>query len=283
MRSFANSLPISRSTVRCFRISSAEKSGPVRLSRSIVRRFIAGHASVTGPGSKPASRRSLETRVRYGRRRVHVMLRREGFDINIKRTHRIYNELGLQLRIKTPKRRVKAKLRDDHKPATRPNDVRAMDFGHDQSATGRSIRILTVVDTFSRFSPVIDPRAGYRAENVVETLERVCADLGYPRTIRVDQGSEFVSRDLDLWAYAKGVTLDFSRPAKPTDNAFIEAFNGRFRSECLNAHWFLTLADAREEMEVWLRYYDEVRPHGAIGNKPPISLQNSGGAAGPSP
>ena len=96
----------------------------------------------------------------------------------------------------------------------------------------------------------------------------------YPKTIRVDQGSEFVSRDLDLWAYAKGVTLDFSRPGKPTDNAYIEAFNGRFRAECLNAHWFLTLADAAEKLEAWRTDYNEVRPHGAIGNKPPIALMN---------
>jgi putative transposase len=107
--------------------------------------------------------------------------------------------------------------------------------------------------------------------------------VGYPKTIRIDQGSEFAGRDLDLWANAKGVTLDFSRSGKPTDNAFVEAFNGRLRSECLNAHPLLTLADAREKMEDWLRYYNEVRPHGAIGNKPPISLQNSGGATGPSP
>lgn len=183
-------------------------------------------------------------------RRVDVLLRREGWHVNQKRMRRIYNELGLQLRNKTPKRRVKAKLREDRAPATRPNDVWAMDFVHDQLATGRKIRVLTVVDTFSRFSPAVDPRFSYRAEDVVATLERVCAKLGYPRTIRVDQGSEFVSRDLDLWAYAKGVTLDFSRPGKPTDNAFIEAFNGRFRSECLNTHWFLTLADAAEKMEV---------------------------------
>lgn len=126
-----------------------------------------------------------------------------------------------------------AKPRDDRRPATRSNETWALDFVHDQLATGRKIRVLTVVDTFSRFSPVVDPRFSYRAKHVVATLERVCAKVGYPRTIRVDQGSEFVSRDLDLWAYAKGVMLDFSRPGKPTDNAFIEAFNGRFRSECL--------------------------------------------------
>ena len=222
------------------------------------------------------------TRVRYGYRRVHVLLRREGWEINMKRTRRIYNELGLQLRNKTPKRRVKAKLRDDRRPATQPNEIWAMDFVHDQLATGRKIRVLTVVDTFSRFSPVLDPRFSYRGEDVVRTLERACAAIGYPKTIRVDQGSEFVSRDLDLWAYAKGVTLDFSRPGKPTDNAFIEAFNGRLRAECLNAHWFLTLADAREKLEDWRRYYNEDRPHGAIGNKPPITLLNPDGAASPS-
>jgi putative transposase len=224
-----------------------------------------------------------ETRVRYGYRRVQVLLRREGWAVNHKRTHRIYNELGLQLRNKTPKRRVKAKLRDDRCDATRPNETWAMDFVHDQLATGRKLRVLTIVDTFSRFSPVIDPRFSYRAEDVVQTLEQACAVVGYPQTIRVDQGSEFVSRDLDLWAYAKGVTLDFSRPGKPTDNAYIEAFNGRLRAECLNAHWFLTLADAREKLETWRRYYNEDRPHGAIGYKPPITLTNLGGGSSPPP
>jgi putative transposase len=113
-----------------------------------------------------------------------------------------------------------------------------MDFVHDQLATGRKIRVLTVVDTFSRYSPIIDPRFTYRGEDVVQVLDRVCSEAGYPSTIRIDQGSEFISRDLDLWAYVHEVTLDFSRPGKPTDNAFIEAFNGRFRAECLNAHRF---------------------------------------------
>jgi putative transposase len=111
--------------------------------------------------------------------------------------------MGLQLRNKTPKRLVRAKLRDDRAPATRPNDVWAMDFVHDQLATGQKIRVLTVVDTFSRFSPIIDPKFSYQAEDVVATLERVCFKIDYPKTIRVDQGAELVSRDLDLWAYAR--------------------------------------------------------------------------------
>jgi putative transposase len=157
-----------------------------------------------------------------------------------------------------------------------------MDFVHDQLATGRKLRILTVIDTFSRYAPAIDPRFSYRGEDVVATLTRVCSQIGHPETIRVDQGTEFTSRDLDLSAYQNGVILDFSRPGKPTDNAFIEAFNGRLRAECLNTHWFLSLADAREKLEDWRRDYNEVRPHGAIGNKPPIALVNHGGAASPS-
>lgn len=125
-----------------------------------------------------------------------------------------------------------------------------MDFVHDQLATGRKLRILTVVGTFSRFAPAIDPRLSYRGEDVVATLERVCAQIGYPKTIPVDQGTEFTSRDLDLWAYRNGLILDFSRPGKPTDNAFIEAFNGRLRAKCLNTHWFLSLADAGKSWRI---------------------------------
>lgn len=111
-----------------------------------------------------------------------------------------------------------------------------MDFVHDQLATGRKLRVLTIVDIFSRFSPAPEPRLSFRGTDVVEILERVCNEVGFPATIRVDQGTEFVSRDLDLWAYQRGVMLDFSRPGKPTDNAFIEAFNRRFPAERLNAH-----------------------------------------------
>ncbi len=156
-----------------------------------------------------------------------------------------------------------------------------MDFVHDQLATGGKLRVLTVIDIFSRFSPALVPRFTFRGSDVVEVLERACKEVGFPATIRVDQGSEFVSRDLDVWAYQRGVTLDFSRPGKPTDNAFIEAFNGRFRAECLNAHWFLSLADAQEKVETWRRYYNEERPHGAIGNRSPILLHNHVGASSP--
>jgi len=234
-------------------------------------------------GLEQRIREICQTRVRFGYRRIHVQLRREGWPINEKKTRRIYRELGLQLRNKTPKRRVKAKLREDRRPATRSNETWAMDFVHDQLATGQRLRVLTIVDTFSRFSPALQPRFTFRGADVVDILEKVAGEVGLPATIRVDQGTEFVSRDLDLWAYRHGVTLDFSRPGKPTDNAFIEAFNGRFRVECLNAHWFLSLADARKKIEDWRRYYNEERPHGAIGQKPPITLLNYDGVASPPP
>jgi putative transposase len=265
---------------RVWGVSIRRACGALEMDRSSY------HYRSRRPGQAPLETRIkeiCETRVRYGSRRVHVQLRREGWMINHKKTRRVYNELGMQLRNKTPKRRVKAKLREDRCAAVAANETWAMDFVHDQLATGRKLRILTIVDIFSRFSPAIDPRFSYRAEDVVATLDRVCAELGFPKTIRVDQGSEFVSRDLDLWAYANGVTLDFSRPGKPTDNAFGEAFNGRLRAECLNTHWFLSLADAAEKLEAWRRYYNEDRPHGAIGYKVPIALMKPGGTPGQPP
>jgi putative transposase len=222
-----------------------------------------------------------QTQVRYGYRRIHVLLRREGWQVNAKRIYRLYREMGLQLRNKTPKRRVKAKLREDRTVAKRCNEIWAMDFVHDQLATGRKLRVLTVVDLFSRFSPAVDPAFSNKSSDIVHTLERICQDGGYPKVIRVDQGSEFISRDLDLWAYQNEVTLDFSRPGKPTDNAFIESFNGTFRAECLNAHWLMSLADARQKIEDWRRDYNEVRPHNAIGNISPIALMNCSPASSP--
>jgi putative transposase len=186
------------------------------------------------------------TRVRYYRR-IHVLLRREGWRVNPKRVYRLYREMALQLRNKMPKRRVKAKLREDRQSATRPNETWAMDFVHDQLATGRTLRVLTIIDTFSRFSPAIEPRFNFCGPDVVEILEEVGRQVGFPKAIRVDQGTEFVSRDVDLWAYQRGVTLVFSRSGKPTDNGFIESFNGKFRAECLNAHWFISLDDARRK------------------------------------
>jgi putative transposase len=213
-----------------------------------------------------------ETRVRYGYRRIHVLLRREGWRVNAKRVWRLYREMGLQLRNKAPKRRVQAKLREGRCGAVAANEVWAMDFVHDQLFDGRKIRVLTIVDIFTRLSPAIDARQSYRGADVVATLERAVGEVGLPKTIRVDNGPEFVSKELDLWAFMRGVTLDYSRPGKPTDNAYIESFNGKFRAECLNASWFLTLDEARRKCEAWRRDYNDVRPHSSLGGKTPREL-----------
>lgn len=152
---------------------------------------------------------------------MDALLRRERLVIDMKTTRRIYYALDLQLHNKHPKRRVKAKLREDPQEAVGPKDVGAMDFVDDQLAMGKELRILTVVDTHSKLCPPADPRFAYRGEDVVQTLEKVCAKVGDPKSSRFDNGNEIVSRDLDRWAYAKGVALDFSRPGKPPENGFI--------------------------------------------------------------
>ena len=195
--------------------------------------------------------------------------------MNHKRVYRLYVEEGLQIRNKRPKRKVSAKLREDRKAPTAPNQVWAMDFLSDQLFDGSKIRILAIVDAFSRLSPAIDVRQRYRGSDVVDTLELVTAIYGAPKTIRVDNGPEFISRDLDLWAWSNGVTLDFSRPGKPTDNAFVESFNGKVRAECIDQNWFLSLDDARSKCEAYRREYNEERPHSAIGNKTPVAFMKS--------
>ncbi len=167
-------------------------------------------------GLRQRIREIAEARVRYGYRRVHVLLRREGWMVNAKRVWRLYRLEDLQLRSKTPKRKVSAKLRQDRAVAAAPNEIWAMDFLSDQLFDGTRIRVLTIVDAHSRVSPAVDVRLSYRGADVVETLVRVVARYGVPRQIRLDNGPEFISRDLDLWAYARDVVLDFSRPGKPS-------------------------------------------------------------------
>jgi putative transposase len=220
-------------------------------------------------------REIAETRVRYGYRRIHVLLEREGWQVNHKRVYRLYVEESLQIRNKRPKRKVSAKLREDRHPPTAPNEVWSMDFLSDQLFNGSKIRVLAIVDAFSRLSPAIDVRQRYRGSDVVDTLQRVTAIYGTPKTIRLDNGPEFISKDLDLWARSNGVTLDFSRPGKPTDNAFVESFNGKIRAECIDQNWFLSLDDARSKCEAYRRDYNEERPHSAIGNKTPVEFIKS--------
>lgn len=185
--------------------------------------------------------------------------------MNHKRVHRLYCLEGLQLHARRPRRSVSAVRRlSERKAATSVNEAWAMDFVADQLHDGRRIRILTVVDTFTRENLVAD--AGYRmtASNVVDTLTRLVKRRGIPKKIYCDNGSEFAGRVTDLWAYENQITLAFSRPGKPTDNAYIESFNGSFRDECLNCHWFTSLSDAKVKIEAWRKEYNESRPHKAL-------------------
>jgi putative transposase len=223
-------------------------------------------------------------RVRYGYRRLHVLLRREGWAVNHKRVHRLYTEEGLSIRTKLPRRKRAWRYRQGRPGAEAANEIWAMDFMSDPAANpfrdfgelfdGRPMRILTVVDIHTREGLSTAPRANFRAAQVVEALDQLVRARGKPKSLRVDNGPEFAGRLLDHWAYLNKVEIDFSRPGKPTDNAFIEAFNARLRAECLNASWFLSLTDARERIEEWRCHYNEERPHSALGNLTPRDFAN---------
>jgi putative transposase len=205
----------------------------------------------------------------YGYRRLGLLLRREGWEANHKLVFRLYREEGLGMRRKRPRRRVSAARREAVVAPRRTNESWSMDFMADQLYSGRAIRILTLVDNYSRECLALGVGVSVKGDDVVAILNTVVRERGAPRSIRVDNGTEFTSMAMDRWAYWHGVTLEFSRPGKPQDNALIEAFNGRFRQECLNAHWFLSVADAQEKVQAWRNHYNAERPHSSLGNLTP--------------
>jgi putative transposase len=208
-------------------------------------------------------------RVRYGYRRIHVLLRREGWQVNHKRVYRLYREEGLNIRSKRPRRRISAAHRAYRGAPTALNDSWSMDFVSDSLFDGRRFRSLTIVDNFSRECLGIGVGQGIKGKDVVRIINDLKYTRGLPGRIFVDNGPEFVSRELDHWAYENKVILDFSRPGKPQDNAMVESFNGSFRDECLNVNWFLSLQDAREKIEAWRIDYNEWRPHSSLDNMTP--------------
>jgi putative transposase len=210
-----------------------------------------------------------EARVRYGYRRVQVLLRREGWRVNHKRTYRIYCEEGLHLRRKRPRRHISGSRRMARPEVERPNACWSMDFVADSLFDGRRFRALTVVDNYSRECLAIEAGQSMTGADVAEVIERLVKEKGAPDRIQCDNGSEFISRALDKWAYDHGVVMDFSRPGKPMDNATVESFNGSFRDECLNVNWFLSMEDAQEKIEKWRQDYNEFRPHSSLGDLTP--------------
>jgi putative transposase len=224
-------------------------------------------------------REIAQARIRYGYRKIRVLLNREGWKVGKKRVYRLYREEGLTLRQRPRRRRqAAANPRERTKPRV-PNEVWSLDFMADQLADGRRFRALTVVDVFTRESLAIEVGQNLKGENVVSVLNRIRQDRGVPKMLFCDNGSEFTSQIMDLWAYQNGVQIDFSRPGKPTDNAHVESFNGTFRAECLDAHWFTSLSEAKQVIEAWRREYNESRPHRALGERTPNEFADQGGAS----
>ncbi|MFN3226048.1 MAG: IS3 family transposase [Hyphomicrobiales bacterium] len=210
-----------------------------------------------------------ESRVRYGYRRLHILLQREGWHVNHKRLYRLYCEEGLSIRTRSPARRRACRYRSGRSQADDMNDVWAMVFMSDRLFDEKPFWILTIVYCYTREALATAARRNFRAHQVIDELDRLARVRGKPRGIRVDNGPEFAGRLLDQWAYLNKVELDFSRPGKPTNNAYVEAVNRRLRQECLNASWFLSMDDARTRINNWRTEYTETRPHSSLGNLTP--------------
>ena len=210
-------------------------------------------------------------RRRFGYRRVHDMLRTELPGTNHKKVFRLYSAQGLAVR----KRNKGKKCRGERTPlvaATRVNQTWSLDFVSDSLANGRRIKCLTIADDFTRECIDIAVDLSMPGAYVTRILDQAARFRGYPEAIRTDNGPEFTCRAFMAWMQARGIQHILIQPGKPTQNAYIESFNGKFRDECLNENWFESLAQARETIAIWRQDYNEVRPHGTIGRIPPAAF-----------
>jgi putative transposase len=214
-------------------------------------------------------------RIRYGSERIFKLLRREGWRDNHKRVRRIYREEKLNLRHKRPRKKIASLHRIMRTEPTEVHECWAMDFVHDNLFDGKKIRALTVVDIFSRFCLAINVQKSFTSSSVANIMESLKSQYRCkPKTIRLDNGPEFIGKELNAWAHFNNVTLDFSRKGKPTDNAFCESFNGTLRDECLNTNWFLSLEDAVSKIESWRVEYNTFRQHSSINDLTPADMMN---------
>jgi putative transposase len=263
-----------------YQLSQRRACRIVRLSESSFR-----YRSVR-PDQRPLRLRLRDlaaVRLAAGYRQLHVFLRREGWHVNHKRVYRLYREEGLSLKRQRRRRHRSATLRAERPVVTAPDQQWAMDFMHDTLAGGASIRVLTVIDLHTRECVALQAARTFGGTDVADTLEAARRDRGgLPKQIRVDNGTEFTSKALDHWAYWNGVQLDFSRPGKPVDNAFIEAFNASLRRECLSQHWFFSLEEAQRTLDCWKEDYNNNRPHSSLRQLPPAQFR-CGGFFVPSP
>ena len=213
-------------------------------------------------------------RPRFGYRRLHALLRREGVGVNHKRSERLYRAEALALR-RRRRKRAGGPGRGRPPGPVRPNQQWALDFVSDALACGRRIRVLAVVDAWTREALAVEVDTSLPGERVARLLDQVAARRGFPEEVVLDNGPELTGRALDQWAYRRGVGLRFIDPGKPVQNATIESFNGRFRDECLNEHWFLGIADARRTVEEWRQDYNQRRPHSSLGYRTPEEFRRS--------
>jgi putative transposase len=253
-----------------YKVSKRKACNVIMLYRSAW--YYKHHKREDGP-LRQRMRDIANARVRYGFWRIHTLLKREGFVDNHKRTYRIYKEEGLNLRSKRPRRSKAGAHRLERPDNNSLHHCWSMDFVADQLFDGRKFRALTLVDNFSRHCLTIRVGQSIKGIDVANIMEDVKKYYNVvPQRIQVDNGSGFISKDFDKWAYENKVLLDYSRPGKPTDNPFIESFNGSFRDECLNTNWFLSLEDAALKIEAWKEEYNNYRPHSSLNDLTPAEF-----------
>ena len=204
---------------------------------------------------------------RFGYRRLQVLIQWEGTVVNHKRLFRIYRAAGLSVKRKRRKRLVRA-CSPRPRP-TAPNEEWSLDFVHDRLASGRAIRVLGVVDTFTRECLALEVDTSFASRRVTRVLDEIIAERGRPQRLLMDNGSELTSRHFLSWGTDWKLELAYIQPGKPVQNAHVESFNGKLRDECLNVNWFLSLQDARQKIEAWRRDYNEFRPHSSLGDMTP--------------
>lgn len=209
-----------------------------------------------------------QVRRRFGYRRLHTLLRREGITINHKRVLRLYRLENLSIRIRRRKK-LAAVARVDLPQAAKPNQRWSMDFMSDALSDGRKIKVLPIADDYTHKCHAIEVDTSINGRRVCEVLNRIAYKEGLPEVITIDNGPEFIGKALDSWAYQRGVHLRFIRPGKPVENAYIESFNGKFRDECLNEHWFTSPDRARQVIEAWRVDYNNERPHSSLNDMTP--------------
>ncbi len=211
-------------------------------------------------------------RRRFGYRRIHALIRREGLTVNSKRVQRIYCEERLQVTRRKRRRGVAVELRALEVPRA-PNEVWSIDFVSDPLKHGRRLKCLTIVDDYTKEAIDIPVDHRISGEYVTRVLDRVGQFRGLLQVIRTDQGPELTGNSLDRWAYRNRVMLRLIQAGEPTQNAYVESFNGTFRDECLNKHWFRSLAEAREIIGAWRADYNQRRPHSALGYQTPAEFR----------